>query len=76
MRAGISNKPEQLLEQLVNNDFNAVFNVREPMALEFLGLDAKDSITESDLEQALKDHLQEFGKGFSVDASKMSEDFI
>ena len=72
VRAGISNKPEQLLDQLINNDFNAVFNVREPMALEFLGLDAKDSITESDLEQALKDHLQEFmlelGKGFCFEA--------
>ena len=30
------------------------------MSLEFLGLDAKESISESDLEQALKDHLQEF----------------
>ena len=67
VRAGISKKPEQLLDQLINNDFNAIFNVREPMSLEFLGLDAKESISESDLEQALKDHLQEFmlelGKG-------------
>lgn len=42
------------------------------MSLEFLGLDAKESITESDLEQALKDHLQEFmlelGKGFCFEA--------
>lgn len=60
VRAGISKKPEQLLDQLINNDFNAIFNVREPMSLEFLGLDAKESISESDLEQALKDHLQEF----------------
>ena len=51
VRAGISKKPELLLDQLVNNDFNAIFNVREPMSLEFLGLDAKESITESDLEQ-------------------------
>ena len=72
VRAGISKKPELLLDQLVNNDFNAVFNVREPMALEFLGLDAKESVTESDLEQAMKDHLQEFmlelGKGFCFEA--------
>lgn len=71
-RAGISKKPEQLLEQLVNNDYNAIFNVKEPMSLEFLGLDAKESISESDLEQALKDHLQEFmlelGKGFCFEA--------
>lgn len=72
VRAGISKKPEQLLDQLINNDFNAIFNAREPMALEFLGLDAKESISESDLEQALKDHLQEFmlelGKGFCFEA--------
>ncbi|SEG08535.1 Predicted nuclease of restriction endonuclease-like (RecB) superfamily, DUF1016 family [Eubacterium ruminantium] len=71
-RAGISKKPEQLLDQLINNDYNAILNVREPMALEFLGLDAKESVTESDLEQALKDHLQEFmlelGRGFCFEA--------
>lgn len=59
-RAGISKNPEQLLEQLVNSDYNAIFNIKEPMALEFLGIDARESVTESDLEQALKDHLQEF----------------
>ena len=72
VRAGISKKPELLLDQLINNDYNAVLNVREPMALEFLGLDAKDAISEPDLEQALKDHLQEFmlelGKGFCFEA--------
>lgn len=72
VRAGISLKPEQLLDQLVNNDFNAVFNVKDPIALEFLGLDANESITESDLEKALKDHLQEFmlelGSGFCFEA--------
>jgi len=71
-RAGISKKPEQLLDQLINNDYNVILNVREPMALEFLGLDAKESVTESDLEQALKDHLQEFmlelGRGFCFEA--------
>ena len=71
-RAGISKKPEQLLDQLINNDYNAILNVREPMTLEFLGLDAKESVTESDLEQALKDHLQEFmlelGRGFCFEA--------
>lgn len=33
VRAGISKKPEQLLDQLINNDFNAIFSVREPMSL-------------------------------------------
>ncbi len=72
VRAGISKNPEQLLHQLVNNDYNAVFSVREPMALEFLDLDAKDYVSESDLEQALRKHLQEFmlelGRGFCFEA--------
>ena len=43
-----------------------------PFALEFLGLDAKEAITESDLEDALVRHLEEFlielGKGFCFEA--------
>jgi len=72
VRAGISKNPEQLLHQLVNNDYNIVFSVREPMALEFLDLDVKESVSESDLEQALRYHLQEFmlelGRGFCFEA--------
>ncbi len=72
VRAGISKNPEQLLRQLVNNDYNAVFTVREPMTLEFLDLDAKDAVSESELEQALRTHLQEFmlelGSGFCFEA--------
>lgn len=71
-RAGISRNPEQLLTRLANDDYAAELTVREPMALEFLGLDAKDSVSESDLEQALMDHLEEFmlelGKGFCFEA--------
>ena len=41
-------------------------------ALEFLDLPAKDEVTESDLEQAIMDHLQEFlsemGRGFCFEA--------
>ena len=41
-------------------------------ALEFLDLDGKDEVTESDLEQAIMDYLQEFllelGKGFCFEA--------
>ena len=40
--------------------------------MEFLGLNARDEVTESDLEQAIMDHLQEFllelGKGFCFEA--------
>ena len=72
VRAGISNKPEVLLEQLVNNDYSSGLTIKEPIALEFLGLDAKEAVSESDLEQALIDHLQEFmlelGYGFCFEA--------
>ena len=40
--------------------------------MNFLGLDARDAVSESDLEQALMDHLQEFilelGEGFCIEA--------
>lgn len=43
--------------------------IRDPYVLEFLGLKPNDSYYESDLEQALIDHLQKFllelGRGFS-----------
>ena len=72
VRAGISSKPEVLLEQLVNNDYSSAMTVKEPITLEFLGLDAKEAVSETDLEQALIDHLQEFmlelGYGFCFEA--------
>ncbi len=71
-RAGISKKPEQLLEKLVNEDYSVSMTVKDPITLEFLGLDAKESVSESDLEQALIDHLEEFmlelGRGFCFEA--------
>jgi len=46
--------------------------LKNPLALEFLGLDEKSAYTESDLEQALVDKLQHFllelGKGFLFEA--------
>lgn len=43
--------------------------IRDPVMLEFLGLPGTGKLLESDLEQALLDHLQEFllelGKGFA-----------
>ena len=45
---------------------------RDPYTFEFLGLQAKDVVTESDIEEALLGHLQEFllelGKGFCFEA--------
>ena len=70
VRAGVSRRPELLLSRIMGSE-NAL-TIREPMTLEFLGLEAKDAITESDLEQALIDHLQEFllelGHGFCFEA--------
>ena len=71
-RAGVSKKPELLLEKIEQSDLATVMTVKEPFALEFLGLNANMAIDENDLENALMDHLQEFllelGKGFCFEA--------
>ena len=71
-RAGISKKPELLLERIQKNDFTASLTVKDPYTFEFLGLSDKLAVTESDLEDALLDHLQDFflelGKGFCLEA--------
>lgn len=70
-RCGISKNPELLLSQTSKNQ-QPILNVKDPYTFEFLGLDAKDAINESDLEEALIIHLQEFllelGKGFCFEA--------
>ena len=49
-----------------------LLQIRDPYTFEFLGLQAKDVVTESDIEEALLKHLQEFllelGKGFCFEA--------
>ena len=71
-RAGISKKPEMLLEKIQAGGSESALTVKNAYALEFLGLDANDEVDESDLEQAIMDHLQEFllemGKGFCFEA--------
>jgi len=71
-RCGISKKPEELIATLQNKDYNIKNDVKQPFTFEFLGLFAKDIITEKDLEQSLIEHLQEFllelGKGFCFEA--------
>ncbi len=71
-RAGISKKPELLLEKIQAGGSESALTVKNAYALEFLGLDAKDEVSESDLEQAIMDHLQEFllemGSGFCFEA--------
>ena len=71
-RAGISKNPEKLLPKAVSDQQGALMPVRSPYVFEFLGLDARETVSESDLEQAIMDHLQEFllemGKGFCFEA--------
>ncbi len=72
VRAGISKKPELLLDKIENSGYQTALSVKNIYALEFLDLNAKEEVTESDLEQAIMDHLQEFllemGKGFCFEA--------
>lgn len=72
VRVGISKRPELLLQNSVDNVNGTMLSIKDPFTFEFLGLDAKDAVSESDLEQALMDHLQEFllelGQGFCFEA--------
>lgn len=65
-RAGVSQKPELLLERTEINTSPAI-TIKDPFSFEFLGL-RPEAFTENDLENALIGHLQEFllemGKGF------------
>jgi len=69
-RAGISKKPELLLQQTETNA-TPVFTIKDPFSFEFLDL-RPEAFTENDLENALITHLQEFllemGKGFCFEA--------
>ncbi|MBP0961752.1 MAG: DUF1016 family protein [Oscillospiraceae bacterium] len=71
-RSGISKNPELLLTKIKKSDETTTLSLNDPVSLEFLGLDGKIAVTESDLEQALMDHLQDFllemGKGFCFEA--------
>ena len=72
VRAGISKKPELLIQPSEDNHNITSITIKDPFTFEFLGLDAKETVTETDLEQALMDHLQEFmlelGEGFCFEA--------
>ena len=69
-RAGISKKPELLLQRTEINATPAL-SIKNPFAFEFLDL-RPEAFTENDLENALITHLQEFllemGKGFCFEA--------
>ena len=67
-RSGVSKDPKKLLSTIQPETNTPALTIRQPFTFEFLGLNAKDVVTESDLEDALIDHLQDFllelGKGF------------
>lgn len=71
-RAGISKKPELLMKPSEDNAGSTALSIKDPFTFEFLGLNPGDAVSESDLEQALMDHLQEFilelGEGFCFEA--------
>ena len=73
-RSGVSKDPKKLLSTLEPETNTPALTIRQPFTFEFLGLNAKDVITESDLEDALIEHLQEFllelGKGFCFEAKQ------
>ena len=73
-RSGLS-RDKDALRELANKGAvqqNFAETVKSPFVFEFLGLDAKDVVEESELESALMDHLQEFmlelGNGFCFEA--------
>lgn len=73
-RSGVSKDPKKLLGGIEPQKDTPALTIRQPFTFEFLGLDAKDVVTESDLENALIDHLQDFllelGKGFCFEAKQ------
>ena len=73
-RSGLSNN-KAALASLVNNQANTLTPtdiLHEPVTLEFLGFKSKETWTESDLEEAIINHMQEFllemGNGFCFEA--------
>ena len=71
-RSGVSKDPKKLLATIKPETNTPSLAIRQPFTFEFLGLKAKDVITEGDLEEALISHLQDFllelGKGFCFEA--------
>ncbi len=69
-RAGVSKKPELLLQRTEINAAPAL-TIKDPFSFEFLDL-RPEAFTETDLENALISHLQDFllemGKGFCFEA--------
>jgi len=73
-RTGMSENKAGLINQANKNaeTLSIENNIRNPYFFEFLGLNSRDMVSESDLENALLNHLQEFilelGEGFCFEA--------
>jgi predicted nuclease of restriction endonuclease-like (RecB) superfamily len=72
-RTGLSADKEAMLSKITGtSEPNTDELIRNPYVLEFLGLEEKAEFSESDLEQAIINHLQQFlmeaGRGFCFEA--------
>ena len=73
-RTGLSTDKAGLLKDIQNQnvEFDISDTIRDPYILEFTGLEERPKYSESDLETALLDHIQEFllelGNGFCFEA--------
>jgi predicted nuclease of restriction endonuclease-like (RecB) superfamily len=72
VRVGLSKNPESVMASVPVSDSDNLLDIRQPYTFEFLGLEATEVLKESDIEEALLSHLQEFllemGKGFCFEA--------
>jgi predicted nuclease of restriction endonuclease-like (RecB) superfamily len=69
---GMSADPKDVMASLPRGNSSNALDIRQPFTFEFLGLKATELLKESDIEEALLIHLQEFlmemGKGFCFEA--------
>ncbi len=60
---------DEIIEINIDNQHNKLDFIKDPMVLEFLGLDENNTYLESDIEKAIISHLQKFimelGKGYA-----------
>lgn len=76
MRIGLS--VDKTLQSLGSKKgFNPSAIIKEPYILEFTGLESRHSYSESDLESALLNHIEEFllklGTGFCFESRQKNE---
>ena len=72
-RVGLSSDRRNMLKKLSNENLQQIPDIiKDPYLLEFLGIEEKAEYSESDLKQAIINHLQKFliemGRGFCFEA--------